>query len=1490
MKKRTHKIISLILSAVLLLTGADYSILASNNSSETDFVLNYHGEDDIKVDSVKKHKNKIKAQYRGATPDYLEGALPSKYQPDLAEMPAIRNQNPYGTCWAFSTIALAEYSILKNEGKLVDLSELQLAYFSYNESVPDPLGGTAGDVNYADLNGCSFLDRGGNLAYSTRILSTWKGAVSESELPYSNAALALENGIDNKYAFESDCAHLRNAYFINIADTNDIKQLIMKYGAASISYYEAKTNEAFSTSNNCYYNGPNCNYETNHAVTIVGWDDDFSADNFNIKPDGNGAWLIRNSWGSYNYSHYGYFWMSYYENSLSPTAYVYDFISENNDEYYDNNYQYDGGCVHVPTSALKCANVFTAHYASEVLKAAAFENGTPNTEYKISVYKNLSDDNNPESGELVAEKSGFATYAGFYTVPFDNSVELECGDTFSIVVSLSGDSPSIFREYPIQGWMNSNVSSDATQSFRKTAYTDWQDIGASGVGNLCIKAFTNTISDEQITPTSLNIREGDSLALWKGESKILHVNYTPSNSTERNIIWESSNPDVVSVDAGKITALGKGEAVISATSQDGKISDSITITVGVAYSEINITSSKHIYNIYPGDTYQVTIDTPEDVTETLTWSSDNTEVATVSQDGLITVVGVGNTLIHIKGAHSEEYVYVTSRFPDSINANLVKNDDGTNTITWNPITGIKKITITQLRTTEDKSPKEYVLEKPTEASFTDMEPENTNAYTLFFESNDGSYRTYVTNFLPAIRSDVISVEQDGTVLVIKWNPSPTAEGYQLYRRFEGLNWAYIDSFPLDTNSYVEQNPQDGVTYYYSIKACSSAGNAEMSQEGMSITYHEPCPHPSTIYVDLKDGTHASQCTRCEDIISEPAPHTWNAGKIISQPTFISDGTMELACTICSSTKQEPIPMLEKKDLQECAITLEYDTTTYSGTEKKPNIYVDGKIASNTYFLIEYQNNINAGEATAIVTARDGNIPYTGTATKLFQIEKASIELEISISDAILFAGENYTVTTQPDVDGVTFSTSNASIATIDSQGILKALKPGPVDIIAEILENDNYLYTTTSYSANINLSGLAGLTLVDNGDSIELSWDNAPGADGYKIYRGKSLKNMTLVDTCTDTGYIDNNLEKVAYYFYNVIPYAMVNDEEYLGEAQLKELQHGSCQHNYEYIDQLDGTHIGICKTCSAPLNAEPHSWENEQVYLDPTYIDCGQAIAFCSHCSATNIKEISPLEKTSLTQCTVSLAYASTAYDGKAKTPAISIKFGKVEVSPSYYTVSYKNNTKVGLATVEITANEGNIPYWGSICSTFNILPDAVNDLKLTNQKNGLKLTWTPSQGASGYYVYRSIDSSAYSLVTTIKSQGTASWTDKTATKNGLLYQYKLVAYTDKLKSADSTVINYVKLSTPAIGSAKNKASKACLLKWSKNSKANGYELQYSTKSSFKGAKKLKITKFKTCSTTVKKLSKKKNYYFRIRSYKKLGSSTYYSMWSNTKKVKITK
>jgi len=133
--------------------------------------------------------------------------------------------------------------------------------------------------------------------------------------------------------------------------------------------------------------------------------------------------------------------------------------------------------------------------------------------------------------------------------------------------------------------------------------------------------------------------------------------------------------------------------------------------------------------------------------------------------------------------------------------------------------------------------------------------------------------------------------------------------------------------------------------------------------------------------------------------------------------------------------------------------------------------------------------------------------------------------------------------------------------------------------------------------------------------------------------------------------------------------------------------------------------------------------------------------------------------------------------------------------------------------------------------------------------------------------------------------------YADTKANTNGTKYTYKMVA---KASTGDSTLSKSVavyRVARPSISSATNSASKKMTVKWGKNAKANGYQIQYSTDKTFKsGNKAVTVTGAVTVSKVIGSLTKGKTYYVRIRTYKTVGSAKYWSVWSAAKSVKISK
>ena len=363
----------------------------------------------------------------------------------------VRNQDPWGTCWAFSTLATMESSLIQQNlasKNSIDLSERHLSYFAYNTGY-DALGNASLDT-ITPPNETYYLETGGNVMRAAVRLLNWQGAAAEEKYPYSNSYATPD--IIAKQNAQDIIATAKEIYFIPTkdADVEDekavIKNLIKQYGCVVWSYFHDDYYYNYSTGAYCI---DYCDSEkpTNHSITIVGWDDNYSKTNFysECRPQNDGAWIVRNSWGE-SFGEQGYFYISYEDASLGQGNDASVVIAGEAGEY-DNNYFYSNGSSLTYTYGIeKVGQVFEAKAGAqqEILKAVSFIVISANEPYEIQVYKNPEMTEgvitNPESGEAVyaTPVMGETGYAGLYTVDIPDVV-LQAGERFAVVVTFTDE-------------------------------------------------------------------------------------------------------------------------------------------------------------------------------------------------------------------------------------------------------------------------------------------------------------------------------------------------------------------------------------------------------------------------------------------------------------------------------------------------------------------------------------------------------------------------------------------------------------------------------------------------------------------------------------------------------------------------------------------------------------------------------------------------------------------------------------------------------------------------------------------------------------------------------------------------------------------------------------------------------------------------------------------------------------------------------------------
>ena len=575
-----------------------------------------------------------------------EEDLPSRY--DATEeglITPVKNQENYGTCWAFSSISAIETNMIKKGFENVynvDYSELHHSYFTHakNTSFGDGQSKYSTDYGYYG---------GDNPINSSSYLIGWQGVTNEENFPYPPPK--KDYTIPEDYRYES-VAHLQD--FLRISpDCNSIKKAISEYGSVSASYYDSDNH----SDNYAYYQSTEMT--PNHSITIVGWDNNYAVSNFDglkSTPTAPGAWRVKNSWGEH-WGDNGYFWISYQEPSLQGFC---AFNAEPADNY-QLLHQYDGASPEIYAESGVAANIFTAEQ-NEELHAVGFYNITAGVTYSVEVYSLNYKDTSPVQGTLVSSTSGSVSNIGYHTVTLDTPVALKENERFSVVVSLS------------DGYFAFEGNNGISQSRQSFIYINqnWQDAKTTPIkntnpkkylNNACIKAYaqkerfnvyfqenggsevpdTTGFLDSYLDVPKSPSQDGKFFAGWykdsaltsewdfdtdtvtsdttlyaawsdtpipiekitlsleapglyTGDSKALSCNFSPYYATNKNVLWKSSSTGI-SVSDGVVTGIRKGTYTITATAEDGSgIYDTIRIRVLAPMNDIQIITTKPVYS------------------------------------------------------------------------------------------------------------------------------------------------------------------------------------------------------------------------------------------------------------------------------------------------------------------------------------------------------------------------------------------------------------------------------------------------------------------------------------------------------------------------------------------------------------------------------------------------------------------------------------------------------------------------------------------------------------------------------------------------------------------------------------------------------------------------------------------------------------------------------------------------------------------------------
>lgn len=359
----------------------------------------------------------------------------------------VRDQGSTDICWAFASLAALESSVLRQGGPSLELSPYQAAYFAVmgdEEREASGMNPFMPDDPYT--GGISPFKLAGSLAAG-------KGAALVQE-----GITDGPNGLDEPLRYASDVRLTETAFLdgkagayweVPAADAlqASAKVVIEEQGPVVAEFCSSFELGNYNAEECCYYLEPGTAFAApDHYVAIVGWDDAFPRSNFNegMRPAGDGAWLVKNSWGT-GFGDEGYCWISYEDGSLTLLGTLEGELARAGERTYQKDVAgwLDSLSADGSTAGF-AANAYVSE-RNETLDRVMICTTGCNAAYRVEVHRDLTDADDPRSGELVSTQVGAEERPGYHTVALDEPVELAAGDSFSIVVRLQNASYA----YPI---------------------------------------------------------------------------------------------------------------------------------------------------------------------------------------------------------------------------------------------------------------------------------------------------------------------------------------------------------------------------------------------------------------------------------------------------------------------------------------------------------------------------------------------------------------------------------------------------------------------------------------------------------------------------------------------------------------------------------------------------------------------------------------------------------------------------------------------------------------------------------------------------------------------------------------------------------------------------------------------------------------------------------------------------------------------------------